>query len=55
MVSALAAVILVGMMVIPFLNIAVGLVAGAMLGGFGGAVMGALAGLIITGVWGGMR
>jgi hypothetical protein len=53
MVSALAAVILVGLMLFPIVNIAVGLIAGFMLGGPLGAVAGLVIALIICAAWSG--
>lgn len=49
MLTALAAVILCGLMLVPVANIAVGLIAGAALGGVGGAVLGIIVGLVVTG------
>ena len=51
MVSALAAVILAGLMLIPMVNILVGLIAGMVLGGLGGGLLGAGLGAIITMFW----
>jgi len=50
MLTALAAVILCGLMLVPIGNIAVGLIAGAALGGAIGAFLGMTVGLVITGI-----
>jgi hypothetical protein len=51
MLEALAAVILVGLMLLPVINIGVGLIAGFVLGGIGGAVIGAIVGFVISAFW----
>jgi hypothetical protein len=45
--STLVAVVLVFLMLIPGINVIVGLIAGTMLGGPGGAVLGALLGGVL--------
>lgn len=51
MVTALAAVVLIGLMFIPIVNVAIGFVAGAVLGGPLGAIAGAMIGGGITAAW----
>jgi hypothetical protein len=50
MLEALAAVILFGLMFVPLINIAVGLIAGGFLWGPFGAISGGLIGLVISGM-----
>lgn len=51
MLEALAAVALIGLMIVPSFNLIVGPVAGFLLGGWTGAGAGLVAGLIITRLW----
>ncbi|NJO34460.1 MAG: hypothetical protein HC869_16355 [Rhodospirillales bacterium] len=51
MLEALAAVVLCGLMLVPVINIGVGLIAGFVLGGIGGALVGAVVGFVISAIW----
>lgn len=53
MLEILATVVLLGLMLVPMANIAVGAIAGYMLYGVGGALAGAVVGSVITSVYSG--